>query len=255
MFCNELELLDVKLQELYPYVDRFVIVESVETHQGYDKPLYFELNKERYAPFLDKITHIIVDVRLITEDPWDRERFQRDEIMKGLLDCNDQDIIIIEDADEIVRGEAIPFLVSTLMSGQEMAVAFEQEMHYWFLNVYDKAPLRKFGRYWQGSVACSYHTLKQYTPTDIRSLRFTLPCITDGGWHFSYMGGSQRVVNKVDYLMCHTREEFYDVFHKTIDEVMNKATDFIVVPIDEDYPEFIRSNIPYFTEIGFIYTD
>lgn len=38
LFFNELEILDVRLHELYDHVDKFVIVESVETFRGNPKP-------------------------------------------------------------------------------------------------------------------------------------------------------------------------------------------------------------------------
>ena len=34
LFFNELELLEVRLNEMAPYVDRFVLVESCETFRG-----------------------------------------------------------------------------------------------------------------------------------------------------------------------------------------------------------------------------
>jgi hypothetical protein len=36
--------------------------------------------------------------------------FQRNQISRGLIDCEDSDIIILEDLDEIVRHTAIPII-------------------------------------------------------------------------------------------------------------------------------------------------
>ena len=38
-FYNELETLEIRLNELNDHVDYFVLVESVETHQGKEKEL------------------------------------------------------------------------------------------------------------------------------------------------------------------------------------------------------------------------
>ena len=44
-FFNELDILEIRLNTLYEYVDYFVIVESNLTHSGEQKPFYFEENK------------------------------------------------------------------------------------------------------------------------------------------------------------------------------------------------------------------
>ena len=46
-------------------------------------------------------------------DNWVRERFQRNQIMRGLTCCPD-DIIIIEDADEMVRPEIMANIEETM---------------------------------------------------------------------------------------------------------------------------------------------
>ena len=59
MFFNEEMLLDVRLNELNKFVDKFVITESTYTHSGKPKKLLFDINK--YSKFKDKIKYIIVD--------------------------------------------------------------------------------------------------------------------------------------------------------------------------------------------------
>ena len=44
-FFNELELLDIRLNVLDPYVDKFVLVEAAKTQTLKDKPFVFEENK------------------------------------------------------------------------------------------------------------------------------------------------------------------------------------------------------------------
>src|SRR5262249_48262662 len=60
MFFNELEILSIRLKELYDVVHRFVIIEAPVTHQGKPKPLYFHENSERFRTFSDKIHHVVV---------------------------------------------------------------------------------------------------------------------------------------------------------------------------------------------------
>ena len=47
-FFNEIDLLKLRLEMLSPYVDKFVIVECVETFSGKPKPLYFEESKHLF---------------------------------------------------------------------------------------------------------------------------------------------------------------------------------------------------------------
>ena len=60
IFFNELDLLEIRLSELYNYVDYFVIVEANKTFKGKSKPFYFEENKQKYKKYLDKIIHVKV---------------------------------------------------------------------------------------------------------------------------------------------------------------------------------------------------
>ena len=47
-FFNELDLLEIRLNELDLVVDKFVLVEANFTHQGKEKRLLFEENKNRF---------------------------------------------------------------------------------------------------------------------------------------------------------------------------------------------------------------
>jgi beta-1,4-mannosyl-glycoprotein beta-1,4-N-acetylglucosaminyltransferase len=59
-FFNELEMLEFRLTELDPYVDKFVIIESTKTFTGKPKPLYYNLNKYKFKDWHHKIIHKIV---------------------------------------------------------------------------------------------------------------------------------------------------------------------------------------------------
>ncbi|MHB1696717.1 MAG: hypothetical protein ACYCSQ_01205 [bacterium] len=60
-FFNEFELLEIRLNELNQVVDKFVLVEATKTHQGKEKPLFYDKNKDSFKKFRDKIIHIVVD--------------------------------------------------------------------------------------------------------------------------------------------------------------------------------------------------
>ena len=61
-FFNEIELLHLRLMELSPVVDYFVLVESNKTHTGNPKEFIFEKNKEIFTEYISDdniITHKI----------------------------------------------------------------------------------------------------------------------------------------------------------------------------------------------------
>lgn len=95
VFFNELELLELRLEELSDVVDRFVLVEGTKTFRGKKKPLYFEDNKERYSKFLNRIIHIRVDDFPESTNPWELEYHQRNMIAKGLSNCKSDDNLLL----------------------------------------------------------------------------------------------------------------------------------------------------------------
>jgi beta-1,4-mannosyl-glycoprotein beta-1,4-N-acetylglucosaminyltransferase len=57
LFFQELDLLDIRLAYLDPYVDRFVIIEACQTFTGKPKDFVFEKNAERFSKYLKKIEY------------------------------------------------------------------------------------------------------------------------------------------------------------------------------------------------------
>ena len=159
MFFDEEMLLDIRLNTLDKFVDKFVIVESLYTHSGNEKKLIFDINK--YSKFKSKINYIITKdipsgIEQISKDDslvditnkeimnaLRRENFQRNEINKGLINTNDNDWIIISDLDEIPNLHNINF-----KSIKEKIIFFKQKVFYYKLNLELKT-LR-----WIGSKAC-----------------------------------------------------------------------------------------------------
>mgnify|MGYP004005814571 CR=1 FL=1 len=58
-FFDEEMLLDLRLNVMDKFVDKFVITEATYMHNGKPKKLNFDINK--YSKFKDKIIYIIVD--------------------------------------------------------------------------------------------------------------------------------------------------------------------------------------------------
>lgn len=116
IFSNELDMLEIRWRELYPYVTKFVILEANTTFTGIEKPLAFASNRARFAFAEGKIVHSVFSGRIadnrIHEDPFKLESEQR-MAMNGLLHIagiSDGDLLIMADADEIPSPHTVKLL-------------------------------------------------------------------------------------------------------------------------------------------------
>lgn len=248
MFNNELEVLEIRLNELYDHVDKFVLVESVESHRrGTLKPCYFELNQERFEQFKDKIIYIKLDDRLPVDNGWIRENWQRNQIMRGLTDCKPEDLIFISDVDEIIPGEIVDSIYE--LSENHPVIGFWQKLYRYFLNRSD--PLA-----WSGTTALRFKHLSgefNNCPQLVRNISIREGARTpygsgeestmlQCGWHFTAMGGYER-----------NREKYYNLVegnddYLTYDDWKDEVSKYSLVSIDESYPEYIRKNIELLTD-------
>ena len=104
LLFNEIDLLDIRLNILENVVDKFIIIESNKTFSGKNKDLYYYKNRARFEKWWDKIEYKIVDNMPIgntSEDNWAREFHQRNIGCESIYHCNDDDIIIVSDVDEV----------------------------------------------------------------------------------------------------------------------------------------------------------
>ena len=257
-FFNELDLLEIRLNYLDRCVDKFVLVEMGKTFSGLDKPFYFEQNKARYEKFLDKIIHIKVedypnmDNLSDYEKGWCLEDYQRDCILRGLNNAEDDDAIMISDVDEIPSINGLKYF-------SEGILGMQQKMMYYYLNcmnIYNPT-------WYKGSKICDLKTLinpqfeiqpnigAQYThkgfPTYIRF--YMGNAIIEGGWHFSYLGGPEAIAKKIKSF---SHQEFNSEEYTNVKEIERKilagedlfgrGDRYKAVPIDDTFPDYIVNN-------------
>lgn len=187
MFYNELDILELRLELLDRYVDRFVLVESEVTHVGGPKELVFQKNRERFAKWLPKIEHVIMtaDEAPKDADPWAREKYQRHCILRGLEGVPDEAIVMISDVDEIpdltkVRYEHLEHSMTSVHMWM-----FEYSLDYLFT-----------GEPWFGTVITDCALLKRAGPNSLRDARWKMPHFVYAGWHLSSFGTPMTVWNK-----------------------------------------------------------
>ena len=184
-FFNELDLLDIRLHELDAVVDRFVLVESNITFSGKQKPYCFNENKERFRKFLPKIEHIMLD-QPTGSTSWENEYFQRDCISRGLPKFpggQEGDFLLISDIDEIFRASTINELLPVTEE-----IRLLQDCYCGQLNCYCAGE-------WSYPVLLPYNNLTR-TINEIRQAQ-TGRKVPNGGWHFSYQGGSKNISKKL----------------------------------------------------------
>lgn len=210
IFNNELDILEIRLEEMSPAVDWFVLVEGNRDFKGDPKPMEYDLNKDRFSKFHDKIIHVKVEDYPTdpTMSAWDREAWTRNATLRGVNEVprlDPEDFVILSDADEIIRSEIL------LKLPRENVVR-------WADNVYGTTVLRvcKFNlsfRYYKFN--CRAVQDGWGAPIMVRAKYFTDPqntrhnnnpeipwaeCVTidNAGWHFSYMGGVDAIIRKIE---------------------------------------------------------
>jgi beta-1,4-mannosyl-glycoprotein beta-1,4-N-acetylglucosaminyltransferase len=201
-FNNELDILELRLTELGDAVDRFVLVEATRDHQDHPKPLWYADHRDRFAPWADKITHVIVaDGEMPSHgqdpDPWAREHAQREFIARGVADLNNHDIILQSDVDEIPRA----LQARNVRPGSRM-VSFQQRLHCFAVDWLH--PM-----WWYGTVAATVDTLSRLPAGRAfgyqRRARVRVdnpPHLRDAGWHLSWLGGKDAALAKLGSF-CH----------------------------------------------------
>jgi beta-1,4-mannosyl-glycoprotein beta-1,4-N-acetylglucosaminyltransferase len=286
LFFNELDLLEIRLNVLDKVVDKFILVEASVTHQGKNKPFIFEENKERFSSFLDKIIYIKVDnipptfstipnidpitfkeqcfysiykditqTRLFNRfDPnemgFGRDFFQKECVKLGMEEANDEDILISSDLDEIPNPEIIARLGEFFE--EDDLYTFNQIHYCYYLNMLHYSHIdntrhnREINTNWKGSRMGQWKTLKNYSLNELRAQDNN--DILDGGWHFSWMGGIDRVKTKLQSY-SHQENNKSNII-ESVDNMLNvedviydfRGDKSVKVEMGYDHPEYLIEN-------------
>lgn len=240
-FYNELDLLDIRLQDLYDKVDYFVIVESNQTFTNRPKPFIYEENASRYAQYADKIRHIR-HISSSDSNPWVNETNQRNAIMQGVADAGPDDVIIVSDADEIPR----PIAVDLLKVNDAPVFGFRMALFNFKFNYMRITP----GEYDFWAMAARKSVMDHVTPDQLRAARFGTGFaeIPHGGWHFGYLGDKSHLQDKARSFSHQevNRPEFLEQINIEQSIAERKEWDrtqpnrYEIVALDSYFPESVK---------------
>lgn len=264
-FFNELDILKLRMHIMAPYVDKFVIEESTVTFSGEPKPMTFAENRELFAEFEDKILYVAVDNSPMSGvTTHERDKFQKNQLIRAMGDCKPDDIVIFSDVDEIPNPEVLTKILEDFDPTKVYHLA--QRMFYCFLNMEEISGnlLSITGEFpnvarkqWLGTKVCSFGNLpeegivflREVSPLDPASVR-----VENGGWHFGYMGGNgeRDVAKRIGVKVQAAAHQEYNksrYLTEAVDrllcgeDIFGRNAEFIHVEIDETYPQYLREHL------------
>ena len=186
-----------------------------------------------------------------------RDYLQKEFIKFGLIDCDNDDIIMISDLDEIPN----PNIINEIKEKKLYNHCILQDCFYYHINTIAHTN-------WYGNYIVKYEDTKNQSLTHLKNKRVSFTHIEKGGWHLSFMGGVNRVKEKIK---AYAHQEFNnsdilnnienkievnsDLFNRqdwTYNDPIQKFyfSKFKVIELDYyDYPEkmikMIKNKFPY----------
>jgi len=254
MFFDEEMLLDLRLNIMDKYIDKFVITEATYMHSGKPKKLIFDINQ--FSKFKDKIIYNVIDKqpdnietmdknddihtkgRKLIHNSIKRENYQREMAKKFLEDTQDEDIIIINDIDEIPNLDEINF-----NNINNKIIIFKQKIFYYKFNLLYKNLI------WYGSRACK----KKFfiSPQWLRNAKYkrypiwrvdiifsnkkynNIHYVENGGWHFTNIKSPENLEKKFLNFLHHQEFEASGLKLDNIKEMVKNKKIIYDLDIDQ----------------------
>ena len=286
MYFDEEILLDLRMNILDKYVDYFVIVESTFTHKGEERKLHF--NYKRFEKFENKIIYLVYDekpkdIKEILKNDIEpdisnkfiinallRENGQRNFIINGLKDADDDDYVLVSDVDEIPNLEEVDF-----SKINQKILLFRQDMFYYKFNL----NLPNFS--WTGTKGCKKRNL--ISPQWLRNIKdrkynffrfdtffskmkyMNIKIINNGGWHFTNLKNANEIEYKLKSYLHHREFDVNPISSDEIKRIMNDKIAIYDLSLDkktqkighgkklqkyslEKLPKFLQNNIVNYQE-------
>jgi beta-1,4-mannosyl-glycoprotein beta-1,4-N-acetylglucosaminyltransferase len=205
-FFNENDTLEIRINQHWDFVDKFIVVEAGETHTGLKKPYNFD--HERFKPYMDKLVYVTFDSfdQAVKDNPqlldnntfhnrggnkdsldWGRDNFQFNYSHKVMKDigAKDDDIIIITCCDEILRKATVDKCVETINNdpNNDHVFMFQLQLYTFKYNMLTCS--------WEKTDTTgqlmTYKSMKTGLIATRREHRVCTDVIGNAGWHFCSM--------------------------------------------------------------------
>jgi len=207
-YFNERELLELRVNLLKDQIDEFVICEANRTHSGIPKEYTLEKTIDELGLPKHKIRVIKVELpdKEAVPDDYNRERMQRNSASQCI---GYGDVAFVSDCDEIMDPSFISYYTMVASSNPNSILRLPMAF------LMGRADMRAFDALgspiaWSPGFICLGHHVERYTLSEIRESQsrglfnvaykdiFTVDegRIKDAGWHFSWMGGGERMKMK-----------------------------------------------------------
>jgi beta-1,4-mannosyl-glycoprotein beta-1,4-N-acetylglucosaminyltransferase len=263
MYFDEETVLDVRLNTLNEFVDYFVIVESKFTHKGDPRDLKFNL--KRFEKFKDKIVYLVYDeqpkeIKIVKKDDGYnekskkyifnaiyRENAQRNYIRNGLIEAEDDDIILISDVDEIPNLSNVDF-----NKIDEKIILFKQDMFYYKFNLHLPNLI------WTGTKACrKKKLLNAQWLRNIRDRKYpffridtffsktkymNIKIFNNGGWHFTNIKTAKEIEYKLKSYLHHREFDVNPLTVNQINEIIKNKKAIYNLSVDKSVGKIGNGN-------------
>jgi len=259
MYYDEDIAVDIRLNYLNPYVDKFIIVESKFTHSGKKRNLLFDINK--FNNFKNKINYIILDhqpngIEVVNEKDDEalkshkyifnaikRENYHRNYIVTGLKEAEPEDIIMVSDADEIPNLEKLD-----LEKIKNKLIFFQQKIFYYKLNLC----IDSFN--WFGTKVCRKKDL--ISPQWLRNVKDraypfwridtlfskvkyqNIYFVNDGGWHFCNIKNAKAIEEKLKSYLHHREFDIEPLSVEKIENIIKEKKTIYDLKVDQRISKF-----------------
>jgi beta-1,4-mannosyl-glycoprotein beta-1,4-N-acetylglucosaminyltransferase len=246
IFNNEFDLLDLKIKEETPYVDKLYVVEGALYHQGGRKPQLYPKNKYKDNP---KVHYIYLDEKAFSkcERPWDREAIMRD-IIQDIVEYNDDDVWLVSDMDEIICGDKIPLIAEEVRIQINGYVCVCPVLYYYYINTQYPRSMS----YGNPISAVMGNTARLFTFTHLRTRKTGLAAkrVYGCSHHFSYLMTPELISQKLRNTahVEYSGPKYSDIYRvkdriSRLEDVCGRGGRMTVVEIDDTYPKTILNNL------------
>lgn len=280
MFLNENDLFEIRINEHWDFIDKFILIEANETHTGLIKGFKFDQKRfekyseklvyvqikdfkeemEKYPQFIETVGHYSNDHK----EDWHRDRFQYNYMIKVLNDINakDDDLIYMSCLDEILKKDAF---YRSLEYFKDKNALYNNLRPILFFHMYVYGyKINLLHKHWSEHL-CSqiteFSNLKKIHPSLIRSkMMATHPHIQDAGWHFTFLDPTDGdLVLEKQRSWSHSKDIYpgkkIKFNHTTKEEAVKRFFEDYSTTIVEiksgTHPEYIINNLEKFK--NFIY--